>query len=169
MGSELKRSTSEISSAIHRYGPCRLQKYPVLSATVISKGDLLFLDSGTVKPAASFTWDTNIATTQAAFAAVFVGVAAEGSANGESAPVSVDTGSISVWEMDCASASFVSGGPVGPAKASGNALENQKLVTAVAASSIGRVHVSGTSVTRVMASFAGAYSTDGANVNNALG
>lgn len=158
-----------MASAIHRYGPCRLQKYPVLSATVISKGDLLFLDSGTVKPAASFTWDTNIATTQAAFAAVFVGVAAEGSANGESAPVSVDTGSISVWEMDCASASFVSGGPVGPAKASGNALENQKLVTAVAASSIGRVHVSGTSVTRVMASFAGAYSTDGANVNNALG
>ena len=47
--------------------------------------------------------------------------------------------------------------------------KNQKLVTAVAASSIGRVHVAGTSVTRVMASFAGAYSTDGANVNNALG
>ncbi len=158
-----------MASAIHRYGPARLQKYAVLSATVIAKGDMVFLDSGTVKPAASFTWDTNIATTQASFAAVFVGVALEGSASGETAPISIDTGSISVWEMDCASATFVAGGPVGPAKASGNALENQKLVTAVAASSIGRVHVAGASVTRVMATFAGAYSTDGANVNNALG
>lgn len=158
-----------MASAIHRYGPARLQKYAVLSATVISKGDLVFYDSGTVKPASSFTWDTDLATTQGAFAAAFVGVALEGSASGETTPISVDTGSISVWEMDCASTSFAAGASVGPAKQSGNALENKKLASAVAAASIGRVHLGTSSATRVMASFAGSRSTDAANVNNALG
>lgn len=158
-----------MASAIHRYGPFRPQKAAVASATVIAKGDMVWNSSGEVKPASDFTWNTNIATTQADFAALFLGVAMEASAAGSTTPITVDVGSISVWEMDCASATFVAGGPVGPAKASGNALENQKLVTAVAASSIGRVHQAGTSVTRVQASFAGAYSTDGANVNNALG
>lgn len=49
----------------------------VLSAIAISTGDLLWYNSGTdaVEPASLFTWAGNLAATQAAFKALFVGVA----------------------------------------------------------------------------------------------
>lgn len=151
-------------------GQAQLRSYPVLSATVITKGDMLFLDSGTVKPAASFTWDTNIATTQAGFAAVFVGIAYTASASGETDPVQVDVSAESVWEFDMASATLVVGTPMGPAKASGNALENQKVVAAVAASSVFRASENyASATTRGKVTLASAYHTGSGNVNANVG
>lgn len=160
-----------MASAIFRgEGQAQLRSYPVLSATVIAKGDMLFLDSGTVKPAASFTWDTNIATTQASFAAAFVGIAYTASANGETDPVQVDVSSESVWEFDMASATMLVGAPMGPAKASGNALENQKIVSATATSCIFRASDNyASATTRGKVTMASAYHTGSSNVNANVG
>lgn len=158
-----------MSVAIHRYGPVKLQEWNVASATVIAKGDMLWNNSGEVKPASDFTWDTNLATTQASFVNLFVGIAVESSAAGSTEPVSVDMDPTSVWEYDQASATVVNGAAVGPAKASGNALENQKVVGSTGTSSCGRVFQGGTSLTRVQCTFASAYSTAANNVNSVVG
>jgi hypothetical protein len=154
-----------------RTGQVRLQKYAVDADTVIEKGDLLWLDTtdDVVKPASDFTWDTDLATTQGGFAAVFVGVAYEASADGDTADISVDVSADTVYEMDCASASFKVSDPVGPAKQTGNALEDQKVVAAAAAASVGRVQETVSASTKVKVSFASAYHTGSANVNAALG
>jgi hypothetical protein len=157
-----------MAKPMHRFYDQQLRSYAVDSGTVIAKGDMVWLDTDDIKPASDFTWDTNIATTQASFAAKFVGIAVESSAAGETENVSVDVSAKSVWEMDCASANFVAGGPVGPAKQSGNLLENQKVVTAVAASSIGFVNTTGTSLTRVEVQFQSAYAAS-SNVNANVG
>lgn len=159
-----------MSVAIHRQGPVVTQGYPVDSATAIAKGDMLFLDTDDVKPAASFTWDTNLATTQGAFAAVFVGVACDPHVAGSGATtMTVDTGPLSVWEFDQASDSVVTGGMLGPAKASGNALENQKLVESAAVASIARCYAGVTSATRIQVTLASALSTSSSNVNANIG
>lgn len=80
----------------YRHGDVQLRRLRVDSATVIEAGDLVWLDSDDVKPASDFTWDTNLATTQAAFAAAFVGVAHTPSAAGETDDVAVDVSPHSV-------------------------------------------------------------------------
>lgn len=146
-------------------GQSTLRSYPVASATVIAKGDLVALVSSLLVPAGSFTWTTDLATTQANFGSVFVGVAYTESANGETDNVQVDVSGESAWEYDCASATFLPGALVAPAKQSGNLLESQKLVAAVAAASIGRVHTGVTSATRVRATFASARHTASSNTD----
>ena len=156
--------------AIHRMGSNDLRLFAVDSGTVIARGDMLFLDTDDVKPASSFTWDTNIATTQTAFAVKFAGVAAEAHAAGVAGVISVDVSPLSVWEMDQASATAEVGGPLAPAKQSGNALENQKLVAAAASASIGRVHTRLASAnTRVLATLASAYAVSANNDNGPVG
>lgn len=51
--------------------------------TVIEVGDLVYLDGDDAKPASSFPWTTNLATTQENFAEKFLGVAHQSSAEGE--------------------------------------------------------------------------------------
>jgi hypothetical protein len=160
-----------MARAIHRFGPATLKDYPVDSTTVVTKGDMMFLDTDDVKPAASFTWDTNIATTQAAFNNVFVGIAAEGRASGDAATtIAIDVNPAGVWEYDQAADAVLTGGLIGPAKASGNALENQKVVECAAAAAIGRCHVGvGSSATRIQCTFGSARHTASANANAAFG
>lgn len=160
-----------MARAIHRFGPVSLKDYPVDSTTVVTKGDLMFLDTDDAKPAASFTWDTNIATTQAAFNNVFIGVAAESRASGDAATtIAIDVSPESVWEYDQAADAVLTGGLIGPAKASGNALENQKVVECAAAAAIGRCHVGVTSsATRIQCTFGSARHTASANANAAFG
>lgn len=147
-----------------------VRSFPVDSTTVIAIGDLVFLDTDDLKPAASFTWNTNIATTQGDFAAKFAGVALTASASGETDPVQVDIGPACVYEMDIASATPVQGDSYGPAKASGNALENQKLVSATATSCIARIAKRYTAATtRVEVTFASAYYTGSSNINANVG
>lgn len=96
-------------------------------AYLIERGDLLALhDAGFgVRPASHTAWDTNLATTQAAFVRRFAGVAAMKSEITESALVRVDTKGIHVF--DCGAATFEVGDAVGPAQGTGNVLANQQV------------------------------------------
>jgi len=98
----------------------------IVEATVIEQGDLLSITAGVPDPADDFTWDTDLATTQAAFVALFAGVALEASADGDTDTLLMARAGI--FKFTCASATFELGALVGPAKATGNALENQKVV-----------------------------------------
>lgn len=111
----------------YRYGNAKpVVSKAVASEVVIEIGDLVFDNSGDVEPAADFTWNTDIGTTQADFAPVFLGVASQRSRDGDTDPIRV--GTAGVWEFDCAAATFELGALVGPAKQTGNALESQKVV-----------------------------------------
>lgn len=104
----------------------RIRRFAVDSATVIEIGDMLWQDTDDVKPASDYTWDTDLKTTRTQFAEDFVGVAFDASASGETDDIAVYTRGTFVFE--CAAATFEIGDGVGPAKASGNALEDQKVV-----------------------------------------
>jgi hypothetical protein len=130
-----------------------------VATVAIARGDLVGLATGTITgatsgasitvgtpyPASDQPWDTNIATTQAAFQDKFLGVAQSQVAAQTPAP-RVSTGG--VHEFDCASATFVVGALVGPAKQSGNLLEDQKVVAVASEGlAIGRVAVDYSSAT----------------------
>ena len=111
---------------------------PAASATVIELGVLVAYDASNhvAYPASSETWDTDLATTQAAFADNFVGVAVAASPDGcEEVGVATD----GIFEFECAAATFDPGDPVGPADSGSSSLEDQKVASAVAASSVGAV------------------------------
>lgn len=108
---------------------------PFLTKTGIDYfiGDLLYVDTAdgnTVKPAGSYTWDTNLATTQASFHDLFAGVsnqAALAAQTGRRIVVSTK----GVFKFPCAAlgAALRAGSLVGLAKQSGNLLEPQKLAS----------------------------------------
>ena len=125
-----------------RYGETNpVVSKPIASATVIEIGDLVEMASdGTVTPASAHTWNTDLATTQNEFQDTHLGVAMQRSRGGDTQPVRVATSG--VFEFDCASATFELGTLVGPAKQTGNALENQKVVALAATNenkAVGRV------------------------------
>ena len=134
----------------------------VNDSLAIAAGDLVFYNSGdaSVKPASSFTWDTNLATTQAGFANVFLGVALDAHSGSAGAVTNfrVDISPLSIYKYTTSSEAHVVGAIVGPAKDTGNALVNQTLANAVAASAIGRVAiVDSASVTSTLVRFQSAY------------
>jgi hypothetical protein len=108
--------------------------------TVVAVGDMLYLDTGKVLPAASFTWDTDLATTQASFINSFLGIAVEAhAATTADEKILVDISPNSHYYYTCASATYEVGALAGPDKASGNALLSSTLEAAVATSSCARV------------------------------
>lgn len=111
------------------------------NSTVIAVGDLVWLDTDDVKPAASFAWNSDLATTQADFVNSFMGVALDAHASGGGATtIRVDTSPQSIYKRTCTSATHELGATLGPAKhSSTNTLLNNQLVSAVAASSCARV------------------------------
>lgn len=151
-----------------RSGQVHLRKVRVDSGTVIEAGDLLWLDTDDAKPASAFTWDTNLATTQAAFAAKFLGVAHQQSPSGETAPISVDVSPHSVYEFDVASASYEVGAPLGPDNVS-TALMDQQLEAASAVNAIARAAEYSGTTTVLRVTFASAYATGSSNVNANIG
>ena len=145
-----------MATAQYVRGDTRFVIAPVQTAQAVALGDLVGLDTGNVVRAEDETWDTDLATTQTNFVEKFLGVSAQRKTanvarvdgNGEDNVIRVATGS--VYEFDCASATFAIGDLVGPAKQTGNALESQKVVSvATEPLAIGRVAEAGTSVTRV--------------------
>lgn len=157
-----------MAQVIHRYGKAELVKAAVASATVIERGDLVYFDTSThqVKNAAAFTWDTNLATTQAAFAEVFLGIAEEASASGETDPISINVSRDAVYEIDCVSGTYHLDDAFGPDEDSGSVMFDQKLETATEAASIARcVKEMSAAGTRVYVKFAPAYSMSNVNAN----
>ena len=100
-------------------------------------------------------WDTDTATTQTAAHLMFAGVAMQAYDGTNVNAYGIKSGKIrvatdGVFEFTCASASFKVGDLVGPAKASGNDLEDQKVVAvATELLAIGRVVEATTSATTV--------------------
>lgn len=107
--------------------------FPVETATGIDLGDLVAITGGNVYPASAETWDTNLATTQTNFTTKFLGVSqqykkaavAQVTGNPDKNKIMICTAIRVVY--DAAAGTYTYGTPVGPAKQSGNALENQKV------------------------------------------
>lgn len=156
----------------HRFrsGLVQLVRFHVAAETVIEAGDLLWHDAGSVKPAADFAWTTDLATTRAAFAAAFVGVAHTPSAEGEEDDVSVDVSPLAVYEADAVAATFKVGDALAPAETA-SALSSRTLEkVSNAAHAVARAAENAVgSPTTVRVCFASAVHAGSANVNAALG
>ncbi len=111
----------------------------VPTGTDIEIGNLTGVDGSNLPfPASAQTWDTSLAVTQAAFALLFLGVAAQRSRVGDIQPIRVNQRGVHVF--NCASATFKQGDLVGPAKAAGNAILSDTVVAVSdVAHAIGRV------------------------------
>lgn len=164
-----------MAATIKRFGAIDPRTYSTDADSVFAKGAMLYLDTTTtpdvVRPASEFTWDTDTATTQAAFANLFVGIALEPKAAGESKKISVDVSGDSVYEFDVASGVFETAQTFGPAKqASANLLEDNKVASAVAASSVARLHEQQpVASTRVCVQFASSQRLGSGNSNAEVG
>lgn len=149
-------------SAVHRRGPIVQSLLRVLlNSTVpyydIAVGDLIGADSsGYAVRAQDTTWDTDLATTQAAFAAKWVGVSADRSrANTtDTRDLNINVYSDGVFEVELlTAATLVVGDYLAPAKNASSDNLVQKLVkTTVKASALFVVvEADGTSQTKYMA------------------
>lgn len=152
-----------------RSGQVHLRRVPVEAATVIEAGDLVWLDGNRARPAADFAWTTDLATTQSAFAEVFLGIAHQPSAAGESSPISVDVSPDAVYEMDVSPGTFTLGQALGPDELS-QGLMSQQLEAAAAAQAIARcAEFTGNSVSTVRVTLASAFHTGSGNAHAAVG
>ena len=114
--------------ARYLYGETNPVSAPIATANSVSIGDIVGYDTATnyVIKASEFTWDTNIATTQTAFALIFLGasgqkkLATEARVFGNSTDNIVRVDCSGVFECDASSATYEFGDFVGPAKDSGN-------------------------------------------------
>lgn len=135
----------------YRYGDTNPVQVPAKSGVAVNVGDICFVDTAdgnTLKPAMSFTWNTNLSTTQAGFVQQFAGVAGQaydGTTAGLSA-YGIQDGNLrcdteGVYDFACASATFKAGDPVGVAQDGANSNLAGQTVVAVAAvaNAIGRV------------------------------
>lgn len=134
----------------------------VATSKAVAKGDLCGMFAGTLVKASDETWDTDLATTQAAFVGRFVGAAGQAKAAnaarvaGNSADNQLAVHPEGVFEFDCDAATFEVGDLVGPAKQAGNALESAKVVAvATPGRAVGRVYRRGANLTRVQVKLLG--------------
>lgn len=154
----------------YRFGQTEIVGIPVDSGTVISIGDMVYLASGKALPAASTTWNTNLATTQADFANVFLGISQSQSANGDTDDIDVDISPMSVYEFSVASDTYTMGVPLGADKDTGNAILSQTLEDAVAASSVATCYKpAAVATTLLKVKFASAFNPASSNANISLG
>lgn len=163
-----------MSAAQYRAGAQSIQPVPRASTMVINAGDMLFLDtsSGQCKPAAQFTWTTDLATTQAAFAAVFLGIARSSHISGDTSDCQVDMSAQAIYACACVLATFHVGDLVTPAQdgSNNNLSSNVVQKTATAAAGIGRVHHYVTPAdTTVSVKFGSAFNTGSGHKNAGFG
>ena len=141
-----------------RYNDVRPVTGTLPTATLVNKCDLVARNSsGELVPAASWTWDTNEATTRAAFVAAFYGCSGQDKATavarvyGNSTDNVLVCYSAGVYEYDCESATYTTGQLLGPAKDTGNNLLSSTLKgVTLATEATHVVEKPGTTVTRIM-------------------
>ncbi len=115
-----------------RYGDTNPVVHAVASATVIEIGDLVYLESGQIKPASASTYGASLAAAQETFHVKFAGVAMQQSRAGDTQDIRVATSG--VFEFPCASAAFDVGARIGvDDNAASNALVNQQVIGVAAA------------------------------------
>ena len=121
-----------------RYGETNPVVGQVPADQAVEIGDLVFYENDQVKPASRQVNQTTKAQNQALFAGKFLGVAMQGSPEGETGAVRVAT--TGVFEFETPFKTFVLGALLGIDELPDRAgLENQKVDTAVLAGAIGRV------------------------------
>lgn len=153
-----------------RSGQVQLHKFRVDEDTIIEAGDLVYLDTGVVKPASEFTWTTDLPTTQGSFAAQFAGIAHEPSPAGEDTDISIDVSPTSIYEFDVAASTFEVGDLLGPDETSGALHGTQLEKVGSSAAAISRAAEYRTSLSNSLrVSFASAIHTASANVNASVG
>ena len=118
---------------------------PVATDKAIQVGDLVALSSGSAISALDFTWDTNLATTQTAFASAFLGVSGQlkredvALVYGNSVANQIRVDCSGIYAGDYTGSALLVGDFVGPTSVS-NVLQPQSLVkVASAALAVGRV------------------------------
>lgn len=138
-------------------GDVTLVFVPVATAKAVTQGDLAAVaDDGTMYKASEQTWDTDLATTRAAFVTKFFGTASqnkksdadiEGNNGPNAAHIRLSNGGIHTFT--CANGTYRNGITlVGPAKDTGNNLLDQKVETVASqAQAIGIVVRNGGSAT----------------------
>lgn len=123
-------------SATFQRGDARQVMLPVNLADAYAQGDLVgrVAATGIGFRASSQTWDTDLATTRAAFVVLFAGVAEQEKdananvyGNGERFKLNLRITAGGVHRFLLAAGTYKYGDFLGPAKQSGNALEDQKL------------------------------------------
>ncbi len=117
-----------------RYGETSPVILSVLSTTVISIGDLVYLTGDQVLPAASQADQGSKAANQQLFHNNFAGVAMQQSRNGDTTPIRVAT--TGVFAFDCTSATFEVGALVGVDQPSGGPPLESQVVVAVGAENL---------------------------------
>ena len=153
-----------------RPGPVHLFKSNIDPDSLVEPGDMLFLDSSEARPASQFVWDTDLPTTQAAFADAFLGIAHERSEPGESSPISVDLSPQSVYEFDVDISSYTLGTLLGPDESSSSLMSQQLEMVGASDQAVARcMEFTDGFVTRARVCFASAYSTASANTTAAIG
>lgn len=117
---------------LYRKGDARIRRGTATASTAVLNGDILYQDATTKKllPAASYTWDTNLATTQGTFKDQFAGISTQQRLAAQTDAPEIPFATGGEFECDCAALGAASppGTYWGPAKQSGNALESQKMV-----------------------------------------
>ena len=142
------------------YGQTNPVMVPFGASQVLTVGDVCAIDaSGNLYRAEDETWNTDEATTRAAFITKFAGITGQSKRTGDTKPYGnsanlarVDT--LGVFEADLDTATTLIAGVdlVGPAKAAGNALLSQtvkKVTSSGETHAIGTVVEGGTNLTRV--------------------
>lgn len=159
-----------------RSGQMQLRTYGVASATVIERSDMLWIDStnNEVKNAAAKDFNNDLDTTQQEFADLFVGIAYEASASGDTDDISVDVSADSVYEFDVTSSTYNMGDDLGAADGDSpsTALDDQRL-EAPATSNTGAVaraaEKAESAVTLLRVQFASIHNVSGNNANAGVG
>lgn len=109
----------------------RAYRAPVDSATVVEIGDLMWLDTDDVKPAADQASVADAATAQSTFAGVFAGVAMDASEDGEDRDIVLARQG--VFEYDIASGTFELFAQVGVAATAGGDINDSQTISSGAA------------------------------------
>jgi len=110
-----------------RYGDTNPVTLPVLQGFVIEIGDLVYLDSGSAKPASSQADQGTLSANQEMFHDNFVGVAMQASRAEDTEPIRIATSG--VFEFLCSSATFELGDLIGTnEEGTGTQLDSQVVV-----------------------------------------
>lgn len=131
----------------YQRGEPRQVNIPVASAKAVANGNLVGVSGNTLVNAADTAWNTDIATTQTAFALLFAGVAQQDKdanknifGNGGAFALKMRTATGGVFRFACKAGTYNLGDYVGPAKDTGNALLSDTVdLCATEARAIGKV------------------------------
>lgn len=145
-----------------RYGDTNPVMLPVESDTDLEIGDLVYLDTGSAKPASALPDQGTTTLNQAGFQDAFVGVAMQASPVGDTRSVRIAT--TGVFEFDCDAATWELGDLIAAAAdGSGDFLIDQKVDgVATVSAAVGRcAKQAPTAATRVLVDVVGTVTRGG--------